>query len=90
MVLLNARNLHLHGYHKLSACWAGPFPILSKDAPATYKLDFKGKYSCLYPVFHISLLKAHVQGSSGPSPPDSIEVDSNTVCMIERIWDIGV
>ena len=85
MVLLNARNLYLPGCHKLSPRWVGLFPILSWIGATTYKLDLKGKYSRLHPVFHVSLLKAHVQGGSGPSSPDPIEVDSKTEYVVERI-----
>ena len=85
MVLLNARNLYLAGCHKLSTSWVGHFPILSRIGATTYKLDLKGKYSRLHPVFHVSLLKAHMQGRSGPSPPDPIEVDGKTEYVVENL-----
>jgi hypothetical protein len=62
---------------KLGAKCYGPFTIMDKLSPLTYRLDIPRQWRHIHPVFHISLLSPYVQTKEhGPShanpPPDII------------------
>ena len=82
---MHTRNLWFPGSHKLAPRWVGPFVITSRVGASAYRLDLKGKYTRLHPVFHVSLLKKHMPGGSSPSPPDPVEIDGEVEFVVEKI-----
>jgi transposase InsO family protein len=80
---------------KLSPRWIGPFTILQKLSPLTYRLDLPSSLS-VHPVFHISKLRLHCQSerfdphrdpssSSSRPPPVIIEEGEEAEYEVEAI-----
>ena len=59
--------------------------MLAQVGEAAYKLDLRGHYQKIHPVFHTSLLKPFVPGGSSDTPPDPIEVDDQLEYVVEDI-----
>ena len=53
----------------------GQFVVTARIGEVAYHLDVKGWFTCIYPVFHISLLNRFVAGGNGIKPPEPIEVE---------------
>jgi hypothetical protein len=77
---LNIKNFRLpEGLsHKFLGLYAGPFKVLEKKFPDTYKLELP-KFFKVHPTFHVSLLKSVAHDVSRPNrehnsrpPPDLI------------------
>src|SRR5207302_3579028 len=79
-VLLSLSHIHLASQaqrpsKKLQAHFIGPYPIIAKVSPVTYKLGLPPSLN-IHLVFHVSLLRAYTSPStipdcvpSGPPPP---------------------
>jgi hypothetical protein len=67
-VWLNIKNfLLLKGLnHKFLGPYAGPFKVLEKKFPDTYKLKLS-KNLRVHPIFHVSFLKPVTRDASGPN-----------------------
>ena len=52
----------------------GLFVITPRIGKVAYHLDLKGRFTCVHPVFHVSLLRKFVAGSDGIVPLEPIEV----------------
>ena len=52
-----------------------PFVITAYIGEVAYCLDLKGRFTYVYPVFHVSLLHRFVAGGDGTKPPKPIEVE---------------
>jgi hypothetical protein len=79
-VWLNIKNFWLSKdlSHKFLGPYAGPFKVLGKKFPNTYKLELSENLR-IHPVFHVSPLKPVTHDSSRPNqehnsrpPPDLI------------------
>ena len=55
----------------------GPFLVIACIGEVAYHLDLKGWFTCVHPIFHISLLCRFVAGGDGIKPPEPIEVKDN-------------
>src|SRR3954449_13054919 len=67
-VLLSSSHIHLesqaqHPSRKLQARFIGPYTILAKVSPVTYKLELPPSLN-IHPVFHVSLLRAYTTPST--------------------------
>ena len=58
-MLLSTKNLRLAGMRKLNPRFIGPFPVLARVGRVAYKLELPAMYSALFPVFHVSKLRAY-------------------------------
>jgi len=65
---LNVKNFRLREglSHKFLGPYAGPFKVLEKKFPDTYKLELS-KNLKVHPVFHVSLLKLVARDASRPN-----------------------
>jgi len=79
-VWLNIKNFQLlEGLsHKFLGLYAGPFKVLEKKVPYTYKLELPENLR-VHPTFHVSLLKPINHDASRPNqehnsrpPPDLV------------------
>ena len=72
-VWLSTKNLKLPKgiTRKLSNRYTGPFKINEVVSPTTYKLALPGAWN-IHPVFHISLLKKYVAGSTSDNTDNNI------------------
>ena len=52
----------------------GPFLVTARIGEVAYRLDLKGQFTRVHPVFHVSLLRRFVAGGNGIEPPELIEV----------------
>ncbi len=77
---LNIKNFKLSEglSHKFLGPYAGPFKVLEKQFPNTYKLELLENLR-VHPIFHVSLLNAITHDASRPNrehnsrpPPDLI------------------
>ena len=54
----------------------GLFHITARIGEIAYWLDLKGWFTCVYPVFHVSLLHRFVASGDGIKLPEPIEVEA--------------
>ena len=52
----------------------GPFFVTARIGEVAYRLDLKGQFTRVNPIFHMSLLRRFVAGGNGIEPPELIEV----------------
>ena len=53
----------------------GPFHVTARIGEVAYHLDLKGWFTCIHPIFHVSLLHRLVAGGNGIEPHEPIEVE---------------
>ena len=53
----------------------GPFIVTARIGEVAYRLDYKGQFTRVHPVFYVSLLRMFVAGSDWIRPPEPIEVN---------------
>ena len=53
---------------KLNPCYIGPFEIVERIGPVTYRLDLPEEFSRVHNVFHISMLRKYI-----PDPSHALE-----------------
>jgi hypothetical protein len=69
LVILSSRNIRtLRVSKKLTDKFLELFRILKRIRKNAYKLNLLAKYSRLYYIFHVSLLKAYCMRPSGEPP----------------------
>ncbi|KAK3556652.1 hypothetical protein QTP70_011930 [Hemibagrus guttatus] len=93
-VWLSTRDIKLRlPCKKLSPRFIGPFPIVCKINPVTYRLQLPPEYR-IHPVFHVSLLKPHhpsVSPSTGPGaaeePPLPLLIDDGPAYLVKEVLD---
>ncbi|KAK3566608.1 hypothetical protein QTP86_001485 [Hemibagrus guttatus] len=78
---------------KLSPRFIGPFTIVCKINPVTYRLQLPPEYR-IHSVFHVSLLKPHhpsVSPSTGPGaaeePPLPLLIDDGPAYLVKEVLD---
>ena len=59
--MLATDHLNLAGHKKFRAKYVGPFPINARVGDLAYRLELP-KTMRMHPVFHVSRLKAYVEG----------------------------
>jgi hypothetical protein len=84
-VLLSTKNLTFAGFkgqnaRKLLPRWIGPLQVAALVGTAAVKLNLLESMG-IHPVFHVSLLKPYVHGSTGVAPP---------VRTLDNTWDLEV
>jgi hypothetical protein len=88
-VLLSTKNLTFTGFkgqnaRKLLPRWIGPFQVAALVGKAAVKLNLLESMG-MHPVFHVSLLKPYVHGSTGVAPPLVRTLDNTWNLEVERI-----
>ena len=53
----------------------GLFLLTTCIGEVAYRLDLKGRFTHIHPVFHVSLLRRFVAGGNGIKPPEPVEVE---------------
>ena len=53
----------------------GLFLVTAHIGEVAYHLDLKGRFTCIYPVFHMSLLRRFIASGDGIEPPEPFEVE---------------
>ncbi|KAL7277513.1 hypothetical protein ACG7TL_008434 [Trametes sanguinea] len=88
-VLLDLRDYQTTG-RKLNARYAGPFKIVEKLSPVTFKLEWPARMTRIHPVFHASkLVLYHDPQIPGQkvAPPESVMIDGHEEFEVEAILD---
>ncbi|KAK3545833.1 hypothetical protein QTP70_015511, partial [Hemibagrus guttatus] len=93
-VWLSTRDIKLRlPCKKLSPRFIGPFPIVRKINPVTYRLQLPPEYR-IHPVFHVSLLKPYhrsVSPSTEPGaaeePPLPLLIDDGPAYLVKEVLD---
>ena len=57
---------------KLNPRYIGPFEIVERIGPVTYRLDLPEEFSLVHNVFHISMLRKYI-----PDPSHMLETPEN-------------
>ena len=88
-VLLSTKNLAFKGFkgqhaRKLLPRWIGPFKVAAIVGRTAVKLSLLESMG-VHPVFHVSLLKPYVHGSTGVAPPVVRALDNTWEFEVERI-----
>ncbi|KAJ9509188.1 hypothetical protein QJQ45_001677 [Haematococcus lacustris] len=92
LVLLSCANLNLQtavNSAKLQPRFVGPFKVLAKHSPVSYKLDLPSSMRIL-PTFHISRLRPYLSSSSFPEravelQPSPVIIDGEAYFTVEAI-----
>ncbi|KAJ9532845.1 hypothetical protein QJQ45_010962 [Haematococcus lacustris] len=92
LVLLSCANLNLQtavNSAKLQPRFVGPFKVLAKHSPVSYKLDLPSSMRTL-PTFHISRLRHYLSSSSFPErtvelQPSPVIIDGEAYFTVEAI-----
>ncbi|KAJ9529863.1 hypothetical protein QJQ45_022262 [Haematococcus lacustris] len=92
LVLLSCANLNLQtavNSAKLQPRFVGPFKVLTKHSPVSYKLDLPSSMRIL-PTFHISRLRPYLSSSSFPEravelQPSPVIIDGEAYFTVEAI-----
>jgi hypothetical protein len=86
-VLLSTKYLNIkHGETncKLLPKWIGPFKVVQKVGPVSYKLEMDPGWR-VHPVFHVSLLELYKGDGRIRPPPPPIELESALEYEVEAI-----
>ena len=72
----------------------GLFLVTACIGEVAYRLNLKGRFTCIHHVFHVSLLRRFVASSDGIEPPEPIEVEKHLgVCcgapLSVSMWMLG-
>ena len=62
---------------KLAPRYIGPYPIVERCGPVTYRLDLPAKFSAIHNIFHVSQLKKCLRVPSEAIDSDSIQLESD-------------
>lgn len=60
---------------KISLMYIGPYRISNKIGQVVYRLELPQRVIFRQPVFHVSMLKQFIGGSSLIDPSESIKID---------------
>jgi len=75
-VYLSTKNLPLRqGVAKFTGKYIGPLKIAKVISPLAYKLDLPEDYKHIHPVFHVSLLKRHLESNEFEGRPNNSRAD---------------
>ena len=88
-VLLDLRDYQTTG-RKLSPRYAGPFEIVEKLSPVTFRVQWPARMTKIHPVFHASkLIPYHDPEIPGQkvSPPEPVLIDGHEEYEVEKILD---
>jgi hypothetical protein len=69
---------------KLLPKWIGPFKVVQKVGPVSYKLEMNSGWH-VHPVFHVSLLELYKTDDRIRPPPPSIELEGALEYEVETI-----
>ncbi|GJU67668.1 putative reverse transcriptase domain-containing protein [Tanacetum coccineum] len=72
---------------KLAPRYVGPFEILKRVGPVTYRLRFPEVLSSVHDTFHVSNLKKCLEDANLHVPLDEIKIDK-TLCFVEKPVEI--
>ena len=84
-VLLDASNLSIPGVHIFRQQFVGQFLVTARIGKVAYYLDLKGRFTCIHPVFYVSLLCSFVASGNGIEPPEPIEVEDTQEYVVEHL-----
>ena len=84
-VFLDPSNLSIPGIGKFRQRFVGPFVVTACIGEVAYHLDLKGQFTCIHPVFYVSLLYRFVAAGDGIVPPKLIEVKDTQEYVVEHL-----
>jgi len=93
LVMLSTENLRRRepGARKLKPRYMGPFEVLKMVGPVAVKLNLPTDWSCVYSVFHVSLVKPYHsrsgQKKSCVGPPPLQWLDGEPLYEVETLLD---
>ena len=88
--MINLRDYQTTRGHKLKPRRAGPFEIVDKLSPVTFKVELTRKFKRLHPVFHASKLVPYTTSKipeQNPKAGEPEEIDGHWEWEIEKILD---
>jgi hypothetical protein len=86
-VLLSMKYLNIkHGKTncKLLPEWIGPFKVVQKVGPVSYKLEMNPDWR-VHPIFHVSLLELYKSDGKIQTPPPPIDLEGALEQEVEEI-----
>lgn len=89
MVWLDAKPIQIKGVRKLTARKLGPYKVIDKTGPVSYKLELP-KDLRVHPVFNIDRLmlwKGNEVNGKLPPPPEPVEVEGEEEHEVEKVLD---
>ena len=84
-VLLDTFKLSIPRVRKFRQRFAGIFLVTARIGEVAYHLDLKGWFTCVHPVFHMSLLHKFIASSDRIEPPEPIEVEDTQDYIVEHL-----
>ena len=69
--------IHFGKGSKLAPHFVGPFEILERIGPVSYRLALPPSLSCIYNIFHVSVLRKYIYDESHIIDWDALQVDSD-------------
>jgi hypothetical protein len=88
-VLLSTENLAIRRPSaKLNYRYVGPFRVVMKNSPVSYRLDLPDSMARLHPVFHVSLLELYRNPSSGVPVPRGSAPPAPVLLEDEEEWEV--
>ena len=64
---------------KLNPRYISPFKIIERIGPVEYRLELPSELSCIYNVFHVSMLRKYVSDSSHVLEAPPFELNENFI-----------
>ena len=92
LVRVNARNLRLKGQvcGKLKDRFVGPFRIVEKKTPVSFRLDLPPELEKLHPIFHVDLLEPFKEDKLYGRSPGGVPTLDKEEYKVQRLVDVDL